>query len=83
MRGVMREKVWIDTIDPATIPDEVLRSERARRNAARRINPSGGKNGGRPVTCICGTCSKCKGRAKRHARSSKTGEQKQPADLRR
>jgi len=74
--------VPLSSFDPATIPDEVLRSERARRNAARRVNPSGGKNGGRPVTCTCGDCSKCKGRAKRRARSSKAGEQKQPDELR-
>jgi hypothetical protein len=33
---------WTDDIDPATISYEVLKSERARRNSARRINPSGG-----------------------------------------
>jgi hypothetical protein len=33
----MKELVaWVDTIDPATIPDEVLKFERARRNSLKR-----------------------------------------------
>lgn len=42
-------KRWTDQIDPKSIPDAVLLSERARRNAAKRVAPSGGRNGGRPV----------------------------------
>jgi hypothetical protein len=42
-------KRWNDQIDPASIPDSVILAERARRNSAKRITPSGGRNGGRPV----------------------------------
>ena len=35
-------KAWSDNIDPATIPDAVLKTERARRNAAKRTSYSGG-----------------------------------------
>ena len=48
---------WTDNIDPATIPDEVLLSERARRNAARRSTFTGGSNGGRPKKMY--TCADC------------------------
>lgn len=48
-------------IDPATIPDSVILSERARRNSAKRVNP--GRNGGWPV-CVCGSCPACKKRAR-------------------
>ncbi len=48
---------WSPNIDPATIPDDILKSERARRNAARRNSPSGGRNGGRPKTNR--PCEKC------------------------
>ena len=33
---------WNERIDPATIPDDVLASERGKRNAAKRQNVSGG-----------------------------------------
>jgi len=37
-------KQWTDNIDPATIPDQVLKSERARRNNALRTGKyTGGK----------------------------------------
>ncbi len=36
-------KRWTKDIDPATIPDEVLKAERARRNARKRASYSGGK----------------------------------------
>jgi hypothetical protein len=32
----------VPTIDPATIPDDVLKSERARRNSAKRSTFAGG-----------------------------------------
>jgi hypothetical protein len=41
-------RAWTDDVDPATIPDEVLRSERARRNNALRRSKSGGVGGGPP-----------------------------------
>lgn len=41
-------RTWTDTIDPATIPDDVLRSEKARRDSHRRTIHTGGRNGGRP-----------------------------------
>jgi len=50
-------KTWTDTIDPATIPDEVLLAERARRNSLRRATFTGGRNGGRPRKAY--TCEKC------------------------
>lgn len=49
---------WTDKIDPSTIPGAVLASERAKRNAGRRKT----FGGGRPVTCSCGACVKCKRR---------------------
>lgn len=39
---------WSPRIDPSTIPDAILKLERARRNAGKRITMSGGRNGGRP-----------------------------------
>jgi hypothetical protein len=49
--------------DPATIPDPVLASEKARRDSLRRVVHTGGRNGGRPV-CKCGSCGACRKRAK-------------------
>lgn len=46
---------WRNTIDPATIPDEVIRRERARRNNALRKTFGGGH--GRPK--ILRTCPRC------------------------
>jgi hypothetical protein len=34
---------WTDDIDPSTIPDEVIMSERGRRNASKRTSYTGGK----------------------------------------
>lgn len=59
-------KAWTSNIDPATIPDDVILSERARRNNARIVNRAGGRNGGRPQ-CACGACKACKARAKQAA----------------
>jgi hypothetical protein len=39
---------WKDTIDPSTIPDEVLHSEVGKRRAAKRKTFGFGRNGGRP-----------------------------------
>lgn len=46
--------------DLSTIPDEALKAERGRRNAA-RVLPENRKGGIHP-TCECGTCRKCKKR---------------------
>jgi hypothetical protein len=62
-------QAWTDRIDPATIPDEVLASERGRRNSARRQTNAGGRNGGRPV-CACGTCRACQKRAATQKRAA-------------
>jgi len=51
-------KAWTPNIDPATIPDDVIVRERARRNSALRTTRTGGRNGGRPV-CTCGKCPAC------------------------
>jgi hypothetical protein len=42
-------KTWNDTIDPSTIPDEVLHSEVGRRRVAFKQTHTGGSNGGRPT----------------------------------
>jgi hypothetical protein len=34
---------WSDTFDMSSVPDNVLKSEWARRNNARRIKPKGGR----------------------------------------
>ena len=53
----MRLQPWSDRIDPATIPDEVLKTERARRNAALRTTFNSGRNGGRPKNKYpCAAC---------------------------
>jgi hypothetical protein len=65
-------KTWLPTIDPATIPDDVLRSERAKRNSAMRQTRSGGRNGGRPPSCDCGACALCLARAKRQAKRAQS-----------
>lgn len=64
--GARLDRPYTDDIDPSTIPDRVLASERGRRNAAKRI----ARRGGRPITCSCGTCPICKRRAKRRAKGS-------------
>lgn len=48
-----RLKAWSDDIDPATIPDSVILSERGRRNSRKRANPAGGR---RPILKPCGDC---------------------------
>jgi len=56
-------KCWSEDIDPATIPDGVLKSERARRNAAKRTSYSGGVYWKRhnPDTSRC-RCERCMAR---------------------
>jgi hypothetical protein len=53
-------KSWNDNIDPSTIPDEVLKRERAKRNAAKRTTYSGGVIWAEhnPVTPRC-RCQQC------------------------
>jgi hypothetical protein len=46
---------------------EQARTVRAKLNASERTTHSGGRNGGRPVSCECGKCAACKRRAKRRA----------------
>jgi hypothetical protein len=63
-------KAWSENIDPATIPDDVLKSERARRNSLRRQTFSGGHEGGRPRSagprCPCGAMTAARAKARRH-----------------
>src|SRR5450759_2668798 len=51
---------WTTDIDPASIPDEVLKSERARRNALKRTSYSGGvywsKHNPDTIRCRCRAC---------------------------
>jgi len=51
---------WSDNIDPATIPDEVLATERGKRNAAKRKTRSGGlvwgKHNPKVTNCRCQRC---------------------------
>jgi hypothetical protein len=51
---------WAPDIDPATIPDSVLKTERARRNAAKRGSYSGGAfwKAHNPQTSRC-RCQEC------------------------
>lgn len=53
-------KAWTFDIDRSTIPDEVIVTERARRNAARRSTFRGGRNVGRPKKVY--TCAQCTAR---------------------
>jgi hypothetical protein len=48
-------KRWNENIDPSTIPEEILKTERAKRNAGKRQT----FGGGRPPTMR--KCPKCKG----------------------
>ena len=48
-----------ETWDLSSIPEEVLKSEWARRNSMRRETHTGGHNGGRPVEYVpCPRCGK-------------------------
>lgn len=58
---------WSPTFDIKTVPDNILASEMGRRNAAKRKNPSGGRNGGRPKSedrCPCGASTLTRARAR-------------------
>jgi hypothetical protein len=59
---MMQLKPWTDDIDPATIPDDVLRSERARRNNALRRTPRGGvvwaEHNPETKRCRCVKCNR-------------------------
>jgi hypothetical protein len=52
---------WHDQIDPATIPDEVIVSENARRNARKRKSYTGGavwaKHNSTVKNCRCKRCA--------------------------
>lgn len=60
----MRLTGYSERWDLTTIPDDKLKSEKARRNSAKRKTHSGGRNG-RPLKCECGKCETCLRRAKR------------------
>ena len=55
-------KSWNDDIDPATIPDDILKSERGRRNALKRESYTGGvfwkKHNPNTTRCRCRKCMK-------------------------
>jgi hypothetical protein len=65
----MQLKPWSDDIDPATIPDDVLKSERARRNNALRRTRGGGVvwSEHNPDTKRC-RCVKCNEKRERKRR---------------
>lgn len=52
---------WTDRIDPATIPDDVIASENARRNARKRQSYTGGlewaKHNAAVKNCRCKRCN--------------------------
>jgi len=54
-------KPWTDDIDPGTIPDHVLVSERARRNARKRKSYTGGilwkQHSATARACRCAQCT--------------------------
>ena len=56
----MTLKPWTPNIDPATIPDEILKAERARRNARKRTTYTGGlywrKHNPKAAGCRCREC---------------------------
>jgi hypothetical protein len=59
---------WTDNIDPATIPDEVLKREWARRNSLKRKTYGAGT--GRPRSnaprCPCGEMTAKRAAARKH-----------------
>jgi hypothetical protein len=61
---------WSDSIDPSTIPDAVLLSERARRNSGRRQTHGAGTGRPRiPRPCPrCGAIQPSATAARRHCR---------------
>jgi hypothetical protein len=70
-------KSWNSDIDPATIPDEILKSERARRNAAKRTTYTGGiywkRHNPRTSRCRCRACMrKRRGRIETHSATAPT-----------
>lgn len=59
-------KRWTNDIDPATIPDAVLKTERARRNALKRESYSGGmywkQHNPDTPRCRCLKCMELRGK---------------------
>lgn len=51
---------WRESWDLASIPDDLLKAEWARRNSLRRKV----KRGGKAPSCGCGECRKCRMREK-------------------
>ena len=67
-RAEAKRRPWTDDIDPATIPDEVLKAERARRNALRRASYTGGiywkRHNPDTPRCRCEQCMAARSRAR-------------------
>lgn len=55
--------------DMTTVPDDVLYAEVGRRNSAKRKTHGAGP--GRPPTCPCGKCRKCKNRGRMREKREK------------
>lgn len=58
---------WSNSIDPATIPEDILRSEWARRNSGKRKTFGAGP--GRPriaPRCACGTMTLSRAKKRKH-----------------
>lgn len=57
----MKQRKWTDSIDPATIPDAVITSENARRNARKRKSYTCGlewaKHNPNVANCRCKRCN--------------------------
>lgn len=64
---------WHDGIDPRTIPDEILKSERGRRNVLKRHSYTGGVywKQHNPATSRC----RCKACMRRRAKTKSKSEQ--------
>lgn len=64
------KKEWSDDIDPSSIPDDVLKTERGRRNAAKRTRYTGGIywRAHNPDTPRC-RCRRCMARRKKQAKT--------------
>jgi hypothetical protein len=67
----MSMQPWTDDIDPATIPDEILKTERARRNALKRQSYTGGvywkQHNRETPRCRCVDCMEARARTKNGA----------------
>jgi hypothetical protein len=68
-------KTWTDDIDPATIPDEIIIRERAKRNNAKRQTLSGGEiwkhHNPDTARCRCVACNRKRDRRRATALKNK------------